>query len=145
MNEGWKGPVYWNENKTKIESRHLNNQKPTRFYLDVSFQGVKRLFVLAFDSTSVANNPINNTKYKAVRDSHMKYFLSRVNITNYNALIDGRNVCDQPINDQTKKYDEIRKTATGQGDNYTVGCLLDYQSFRDHINSPQLVFASKKK
>ena len=75
----------------------------------------------------------------------MKYFLSRVNITNYNALIDGRNVCDQPINNQTKKYDEIRKTATGQGDNYTVGCLLDYQSFRDHINSPQLVFASKKK
>ena len=42
MNEGCKRPVHWNENKTKIESRQLNDQKPTRFYLDVSFQGVKR-------------------------------------------------------------------------------------------------------
>ena len=42
MNEGCKRPVYWNENKTKVESRQLNDQKATRFYLDVSFQGVKR-------------------------------------------------------------------------------------------------------
>ena len=31
-----------------------------------------------------------------------------------------------------KQYDEIRKTATRQGDDYTTGCLLDYQHFRDH-------------
>ena len=34
--------------------------------------------------------------------------------------------------DQIKKYDEIRKTATGQGDDYTTGCLLDCQYFKDH-------------
>ena len=33
--------------------------------------------------------------------------------------IDGRKFYDQPINDQIKKYDEIRKIATGQGDDYT--------------------------
>ena len=33
-----------------------------------------------------------------------------------------------------KKYDKIRKFATGQGDNYTTGCLLDYQYFKDHYN-----------
>ena len=33
-----------------------------------------------------------------------------------------------------KQYDEIRKTATGQGDDYTTGCLLDYQYFKDHYN-----------
>ena len=38
---------------------------------------------------------------------------------------------DQPINDQIKKYDEIRKIATGKGDDYTTGCLLDYQYFKD--------------
>ena len=38
---------------------------------------------------------------------------------------------DQPINDQIKKYDEIRNIATGKGDHYT-GCLLDYQYFKDH-------------
>ena len=66
------------------------------------------------------------------RDSHRKYFLSRVNITNYNVLIDDRNFYDQPISDQIKKYDEIRKIATLKGDNYATGCLLDYQYFRNH-------------
>ena len=31
-----------------------------------------------------------------------------------------------------KQYDEIRKTATGQGDNCITGCLLVYQYFKDH-------------
>ena len=56
-----------------------------------------------------------------------KKFFSRVNITNYNVLINGRKFYDQPINDQIKKYEEIRKVATWQGDDYTTGCLLDYQ------------------
>ena len=47
-------------------------------------------------------------------------------------LIDGRNFYDQPINDQVKKYDEIRKIATGKGDDYTTGCLLDYQYLKVH-------------
>ena len=42
-----------------------------------------------------------------------------MNIENYNIEIDGRNFCDQPIHDSIKKYDEVRKTATGQGDDYT--------------------------
>ena len=58
--------------------------------------------------------------------------MSKVDITNYNVLIDGRNFCDQPISDQIKKYDEIRKIATGKEDDYTTGCLLDYQYFKNH-------------
>ena len=34
--------------------------------------------------------------------------------------------------DLIKQYDEIRKTAIGQGDDYATGCLLDYQYFKDH-------------
>ena len=52
----------------------------------------------------------------------MKDFLSRVNITIYSALIDDINFYDQPPNDYIKNYDEIRKTATEQGDDYTTGC-----------------------
>ena len=65
------------------------------------------MFVLAFDNTNNGNN-------KVERDSYRKYFLPRVNITNYNVLIDTRKFYDQPINDQIEKYDEIRKTATGK-------------------------------
>ena len=54
----------------------------------------------------------------------MKYFFPRVNINNYNVLIDDRSFYNQPINDQIKKYDEIRKIATWQGDYYTTGCFV---------------------
>ena len=87
--------------------------------LNASFQGVKRLFVLAFDNT-------DNGDKKAERNSYRKHFLLRVNITNYDVLIDGRNFYDQRIGYQNKKYDEIRKITIGQGDDYITGCLLDY-------------------
>ena len=76
------------------------------------------MFVLAFNSknANVTNNPINNTANRVERNSHTKYFLPWININNYNVLIDGRNFYDQPINDTTKQYKEIRKIAAGQGD-----------------------------
>ena len=47
-------------------------------------------------------------------------------------MIDGRNFFDQPINSMSKTYENIRKIATGKGDDYTTGCLLDYSYFKDH-------------
>ena len=47
-------------------------------------------------------------------------------------MTDGRNFFDQPINNMTKTYENIRKTATSQWDDYTTGCLLDYIYFKDH-------------
>ena len=67
--------------------------------LDSSYQGVKRLFVLAYDNTA-GNNQVSI-------DSFKKYFLPRVKIENYNIEIDGRNFYDQSINDSIKQYDEI--------------------------------------
>ena len=105
LEEGFKRPVYWNENQTKIKTRDLDHNNLTRFLLDDSFQGVRRLFVLAFNNNTVdiPNNLINNSNKRVERDSHTKYFLSRVDITNYNVVIDGRNFYDQPINDLVKE------------------------------------------
>ena len=50
-------------------------------------------------------------------------------IGNYNIEIDGRNFYDQPINDLITQYDEVRKISTGQSDDYTTGCLLDFAYF----------------
>ena len=41
-------------------------------------------------------------------------------------MIDVKNFFDQPINSNLKIYENIRRIATGQGDDYTTGCLLDY-------------------
>ena len=46
-------------------------------------------------------------------------------------MIDGRNYFDQPINNDFKTYENIRKIATGQEDDYTATCLLDYPYFKE--------------
>ena len=47
-------------------------------------------------------------------------------------MIDGKIFSDQPINSMIKTYKNIRKIATGQGDDYTTGCLLDYTYFKKY-------------
>ena len=93
-----------------------------RDLLDSSCQGVKRLFVLAYNNTA-GNDQV-------FVDSYKKYFLPRVKLDNYKIEIDGRNFYDQPINNSIKQYDEVRKISAGQDDDYTTGCLLDYACFR---------------
>ena len=86
-------------------------------YLDVlinsSFQGVNRLFVLSF-------------KDENGWESYKQQYLPIVEIKDYNVMIDRRNVFNQTIKNDLKTYDNIRKIASGQGDDYTTGCLLDY-------------------
>ena len=75
LEDGFNRPVYWNEYQTKIETRNLDNNNLTRFPLDASFQGVRRLFVLIFNNAEVTilNNPMNNTANRVERDRHTKY------------------------------------------------------------------------
>ena len=47
-------------------------------------------------------------------------------------MIDGKNLFDQPIKYNEITYENIRKIASGQGEDYTRGCLLDYAYFRDY-------------
>ena len=91
----------------RVKTACANEEKLIRELLDSSYQGVKRLFVLAYDNTAGDN--------QVSIDSFKKYFLPRVKIENYNIEIDGRNFYDQPINDSIKQYDEIRKISTRQG------------------------------
>ena len=47
-------------------------------------------------------------------------------------MIDSRNFFDQPINSMSKTFENIGKIATGKGDDYTTGCLLDYSYFKEN-------------
>ena len=49
-------------------------------------------------------------------------------------MINGENIFDQLVRDNKVTYENIRKIATGQGDYYTTGCLLDYPYFKDSYN-----------
>ena len=59
-------------------------------------------------------------------------FFPTVEIKDYNVNIDGKNLFDQPVKNDVRTYDNIRKTAIGQGDNYRSGCSLDYRYFKKY-------------
>ena len=68
----------------------------------------------------------------AQRTSAKRYYLPNVEIKDYNIMINGENFFDQPIKNNKVTYENIRKVATGQGDDYTTDCLLDYQYIQDY-------------
>ena len=108
--------INWNKYLSKPE---LIRRNPNLNHLvEPSFQGVNRLFVLAFEGDTQ-------------RKSHFGYYLPNAEIKNYNIMINGENVFDQPIKNNKVTHENIRKIATGQGDDYTTGCLLDYSYFMD--------------
>ena len=116
LKSGFKRVINWNKYLSKPE---LLPQNPNLNHLvEPSFQGVNRLFVLAFENDDD-------------RTSYDKYYLSTVEIKDFNIMINGENFFDQPIKNNNVTYENIRKIATGQGDDYTTGCLLDYPFFPD--------------
>ena len=62
----------------------------------------------------------------ARRTRETGYFLLSVQITDYNIMIDGRNVFEVPVKNNMRTYENIRKIAIDQGDDYATGCLLNY-------------------
>ena len=116
LKSGFKRVINWNKYLSKPE---LLTQNPNLNYLvEPSFQGVNKLFVLAFEDDDD-------------RTSYDEYYLPTVEIKDYNIMINGENFFDQPIKNNKVKYENIRKIATSQGDDYTTGCLLDYPYFTD--------------
>ena len=116
LKSGFKRVINWNKYLSKPE---LLAQNPNLNHLnEPSFQGVNRLFVLAFENDDD-------------RTSYDEYYLPTVEIKDYNIMINGEIFFDQPIKNNKVTYENIRKIATGQGDYYTTGCLLDYSYFTD--------------
>ena len=91
--------------------------------LDPSFQGVNRLFVMAY---SRANN-------QPTRNGQQKDYLPRIGLEKDNVIIDGRqHFYDHPIESDIEKYRELKKIMIGKGEDYTTGSLLDFNYFDKH-------------
>ena len=74
----------------------------------------------------------SNTDDNAKRYQAQRYYLPKSIIKNYNFIINGKNFHDQPIDSDTKRYKERRKLRTGQSEDYTTRCLLDYNNVQKH-------------
>ena len=66
------------------------------------------------------------------RTLHSEYYLPKVELKVYNVKIDGRNFFAQLITNAIKTYEDIRKIATGQVDDYTNVFLLHYPYFKEN-------------
>ena len=88
------------------------------YLVEPSFQGVNRIFVLAFEND-------------AQRISNKRYYLSNVEIKDYNVILMEKNLFDQPTKNN-KITHENRKIASGQGGDCKTGCLLDYSYFKEN-------------
>ena len=64
------------------------------------------------------------------KEQVIKDTIPNVEIKDYNVMIDGKNLFEQPVKNGKVTYENIRKITIGQGDNYTTGCLLDYTYFK---------------
>ena len=67
----------------------------------------------------------------AHRTSYYQYFLPTIEIKDYNFLMDGQNVFDQPIKNNQRKYDKIWKIAIDLEDDYTT-VELDFLSIKNY-------------
>ena len=117
LKSGLKRTINWSKYESSVKTfarnRYLN------YLINPIIQGVNRLFVLSFEN-------------EKDRTSHSTYYLLKVEIKDYNVMIDGRSLFDQPIDSMAKTYENIRKIAIGQGYDYTTGCLLDYSYFKEN-------------
>ena len=120
LESGFKRIINWNKYLPKTTNQARNRYLD--YLIDPSFQGVNRLFVLSFKDD---DGP----------ESHKQYYLPTLEVKDYNVMIDGRNSFDQPIKNDLKTYDNIRKIATSKGDDYIAElCLLDYPYIENTIN-----------
>ena len=117
LKSGFKRSVNWNKFQTKISTEGVNQYLD--FSIDPSFQGVNRLFVLSFQN-------------ERDRKIHTACYLPKVETKDFKVVIDGKNIIKETVENDIRTYDHIQKISTGQGDDYTTGCLLDYNYFKKH-------------
>ena len=134
QSKGFQRSIYWNEYKTKEINENADANVFKYINSDPSFQGVNRLFVMAY----------NRANDQPTRNGQQKYYLPRIDSEKYNVIIDGRNFYDNPIESDIEKYRELKKVNTGKGGDYTTGSLLDFNYFDKHYKLAAVDLSKQK-
>ena len=134
QNKGFQRSIYWNEYKTREINENADANVFKYINLDPSFQGVNRLFVMAY----------NRANGQPTRNGQRKYYLPRIDLEKYNVIIDGRNFYDNPIESDIEKYRELKKVMIGKGEGYTAGSLLDFNYFDKHYKLAAVDLSKQK-
>ena len=115
LKTGFKKTIKWNEYRSEISNKDANNN--LNYLIDPTFTNVNRLFVLTFG---------NETD----RTSFSKYYVPKVEVKDFNVLIDGKPFFEIPVKNKEETYEEIIEMS--KNNDYTTGNLLDYEYFSKH-------------
>ena len=97
-----------------------SNNNNLNYLIDPTFTNVNRSFVLLFARTNAGDN----------RDSFSNYYLSNVEIKDFNILIDEKSFFDLPLKNEEEAYEKIIEM--NNNNDCTTGNLLDFAYFKEN-------------
>ena len=118
LKTGFKRTIKWNKYRSQMTIQPKNNN--LNYLIDQIFTNVNRLFVLSF--------PMN--KNTDSRYSYSNYYVPKVEINDFNVLIDRKNLFDLPVKNEGKAYEKMIEMSNNN--DYTTGDLLDFVYFKKH-------------
>ena len=114
LKTGFTRRIKWNKYRSEMSNQTKN--KILNYLIDPTFTNVNRLFVLTFEN-------------KDDRSSFSKYYTPKVEIKDFNVLIDGKPIFEIPVKNKEEAYEAIIEMT--KNNNHTTGNLLDYEYFKD--------------
>ena len=114
LKTGLKRTIQWNKYRSEMCNQTKNNN--LNYLIDPTFTNVNRLFVLSFENEND-------------RTSFSKYYVPKVEIKDFNVLIDGKPFFEVPVKNKEEVYKQIIEMS--KNNDYTTGNLLDYEYFED--------------
>ena len=105
-----------------------NNNNNLNYLIDPTFTNVNMLFVLSFER--IEENNVKKDVKKDYRDSFSHYYVPKVEIKDFNVLIDGKSFFDLPVKNGEEAYEKVIEMSNNN--DYTTGNLLDFGYYKEN-------------
>ena len=115
LKTGFKRTIKWNKYRSEMSNQTKNNN--LNYLIDSLFTNLNILCVLTFENEDD-------------RTSFSKYYLPKVEIKDFDVLIDGKPFFEISIKNKEEAYEAIIEMS--KNNDYIAGNLLDYEYFEDH-------------
>ena len=115
LKTGFKKTIKWNKYRSEMSNQAANSN--LNYLVDPTFTNVNRLFALSFENEND-------------RVSFSKYYLPKVEIKDFNVLIDGKPFFGIPVKNKEEAYEAMIEMS--KNNNYATGNSFDYEYFKDH-------------
>ena len=115
---GFKKTIKWSKCRSQMTVQPQNSS--LNYLIDPTFTKVNRLFVLSFPRNDNTDS----------RQSYSNYYVPKVEINDFNVLIDGKSFFDLPVKNEEEAYEKIIDMSNNN--DYTTGNLLDFAYFKEN-------------